>query len=391
MDKRKICVVTGTRADYGLLYWLLKEIDNDENLELQLVATAMHLSPEFGLTYKTIEEDGFEITDNVELLLSSDSEIAVSKAIGLGCISFAETFQKLNPDMVLVLGDRFEIFSAASAAMIMKIPLVHLHGGETTQGAIDEALRHSITKMATYHFPATEKYKKRIIQMGEQSERVFNFGMAGLDNIYKLDLLSKKELESSLDFKLDHKTALVTYHPVTLDDNSIEEDINNLLLALDQFELNIIFTKSNADTGGRIINQKIAEYVEMNSDKSIFVDSLGQLRYLSALKHFDLMIGNSSSGITEAPSFKLPVVNIGDRQKGRVKAKNIIDTNNSFSEITKSIKEALSTEFKQQLSNLINPYDKYQDGKTSEKIKNKLKAIPLNNNILKKEFKDIDF
>ena len=391
MDKRKICVVTGTRADYGLLYWLLKEIDNDENLELQLVATAMHLSPEFGLTYKTIEEDGFEITDNVELLLSSDSEIAVSKAIGLGCISFAETFQKLNPDMVLVLGDRFEIFSAASAAMIMKIPLVHLHGGETTQGAIDEALRHSITKMATYHFPATEKYKKRIIQMGEQSERVFNFGMAGLDNIYKLDLLSKKELESSLDFKLDHKTALVTYHPVTLDDNSTEVNINNLLSALDQFELNIIFTKSNADTGGRIINQKIAEYVEMNSDKSIFVDSLGQLRYLSALKHFDLMIGNSSSGITEAPSFKLPVVNIGDRQKGRVKAENIIDTNNSFSEITKSIKEALSTEFKQQISNLINPYDKYQDGRTSEKIKDKLKTIPLNNNILKKEFNDIDF
>jgi len=391
LDKRKICVVTGTRADYGLLYWLLKEIDNDENLELQLVATAMHLSPEFGLTYKTIEEDGFEITDNVELLLSSDSEIAVSKAIGLGCISFAETFQKLNPDMVLVLGDRFEIFSAASAAMIMKIPLVHLHGGETTQGAIDEALRHSITKMATYHFPATEKYKKRIIQMGEQSERVFNFGMAGLDNIYKLDLLSKKELESSLDFKLDHKTALVTYHPVTLDDNSTEVNINNLLSALDQFELNIIFTKSNADTGGRIINQKIAEYVEMNSDKSIFVDSLGQLRYLSALKHFDLMIGNSSSGITEAPSFKLPVVNIGDRQKGRVKAENIIDTNNSFSEITKSIKEALSTEFKQQISNLINPYDKYQDGRTSEKIKDKLKTIPLNNNILKKEFNDIDF
>lgn len=391
MDKRKICVVTGTRADYGLLYWLLKEIDNDEKLELQLVATAMHLSPEFGLTYKTIEEDGFEITDKVELLLSSDSEIAVSKAIGLGCISFAETFQKLNPDMVLVLGDRFEVFSAASAAMIMKIPLVHLHGGETTQGAIDEALRHSITKMATYHFPATEKYKKRIIQMGEQSERVFNFGMAGLDNIYKLDLLSKKELESSLDFNLDHKIALVTYHPVTLDDNSTEENINNLLSALDQFELNIIFTKSNADTGGRIINQKIAEYVEMNSDKSIFVDSLGQLRYLSALKHVDLMIGNSSSGITEAPSFKLPVVNIGDRQKGRVKAENIIDTNNSFSEITKSIKIALSTEFKQQLSNLINPYDKFQDGRTSEKIKDKLKAIPLNNNILKKEFNDIDF
>jgi len=391
LDKRKICVVTGTRADYGLLYWLLKEINNDVNLELQLVATAMHLSPEFGLTYKTIEEDGFEITDKVELLLSSDSEIAVSKAIGLGCISFAETFKKLNPDMVLVLGDRFEIFSAASAAMVMKIPIVHLHGGETTQGAIDEALRHSITKMATYHFPATEKYKKRIIQMGEQPERVFNFGMSGLDNIYKLDLLSQNKLESSLDFKLDHKTALVTYHPVTLGDNSIEEDINNLLLALDHFKLNIIFTKSNADTGGRIINQRIAEYVEMNSDKSIFVDNLGQLRYLSALKYVDLMIGNSSSGITEAPSFKLPVVNIGDRQKGRVKAENIIDTNNSFSELTKSMKKALSTEFKQQLSNLINPYDKYQDGKTSEKIKDKLKRIPLNNNILKKEFKDIDF
>ena len=391
MNKRKICIVTGTRADYGLLYWLLKEIQGDKDLELQLVATGMHLSPEFGLTYKTIEKDGFKIDDKIELLLSSDTEVGISKAIGIGCISFAESYKKLQPDIIVVLGDRFEIFSASIAAMIAKIPLVHLHGGESTQGVIDESIRHSITKMATYHFPATEEYRKRIIQLGENPERVFNYGMAGLDNIYRIDLFSKDELEKVIGFKFDKKVAIVTYHPVTLEKNTAEEQINNLLKAINNFNMKVIFTKANADTSGRIINNEIRKYVKRDSGKYIFVDNLGQLKYLSALKHVDLMIGNSSSGLTEAPSFKLPVVNIGDRQKGRIKAGNVIDCDYNVNEIINAIKKVKLTKFNTNLKSMVNPYDKYGDGKTSYRIKEKLKEINLDNNILKKEFYDINY
>jgi UDP-N-acetylglucosamine 2-epimerase (non-hydrolysing)/GDP/UDP-N,N'-diacetylbacillosamine 2-epimerase (hydrolysing) len=391
LNKKKVCVVTGTRADYGLLYWLLNEIKQDDDLKLQLVVTGMHLSPEFGLTYKSIEEDGFKINDKIETLMSSDSEIAISKAVGLGCISFSESLKKLNPDMIVLLGDRFEILSSAISAMILKIPVVHLHGGETTQGLIDESIRHSITKIATYHFPATESYKKRIIQMGEKPDRVFNYGMAGLDNLYKLDLLSVKELENELNFKFDKKTAIVTYHPVTLESNTAEAQINSLLKAIDKTDIKVIFTKSNADTDGRIINKKIEKFVNKNPDKYIFIDNLGQLRYLSVLKYANLMIGNSSSGLTEAPSFKLPVVNIGDRQKGRVKAKNVIDCNYKTSEIVKSITKAISKEFNNSLKNMINPYDKYEDGKTSYRIKEKLKELNFENEIIKKDFYNINF
>jgi len=391
MNKRKITVVTGTRADYGLLYWLLKEIDGDEELELQLVVTGMHLSPEFGLTYKEIEKDGFNIEEKVEILLSSDSEIGVTKATGLGCISFSETFSKLNPDMVVVLGDRFEILSASIAAMIARIPLIHLHGGETTQGVIDESIRHSIAKMATYHFPATEEYRKRIIQLGENPKRVFNFGMPGLDNIYQLDLLSKEELENKLNFKFDNKVAIVTYHPVTLENNNAENQIDNILEAIDNNDIKVIFTKSNADTYGRIINKKIKKFVEKDKSNYMFVDNLGQLNYLSVLKNADLMIGNSSSGLTEAPSFKLPVVNIGDRQKGRVKAKNVIDTSYENEDIDRGIKNALSIKFVNSLKGMENPYDKFEDGKTSYRIKEKLKKLKLDKDILKKKFYDINF
>ena len=391
MNKRKICVVTGTRADYGLLYWLLQEIKKDKDLELQLIATGMHLSPEFGLTYKGIEEDGFEIDEKVELLLSSDSEVGINKAIGLGCISFSESLKRLNPDMIVVLGDRFEILSASIAAMISKIPLIHLHGGEITQGLIDEPIRHSITKMATYHFPATEEYKNRIIQMGENPKRVFNYGMTGLDNIYKLDLLNKSELEKELNFKFDKKIAIVTYHPVTLENNTAEEQIDNLLEAIDSFDLKVIFTKSNADTYGRIINEKIKKFVNNNSKNNIFVDNLGQIKYLSVLKHVDLMVGNSSSGLTEASSFKLPVVNIGDRQKGRVKASNIVDSAYNKDNIKKSIEKALSDSFSKEISDLKNPYDKNKDGTTSFRIKEKLKELNIKKESIIKEFYDINF
>ncbi len=391
MNKRKIAVVTGTRADYGLLYWLLKEIKKDKDLDLQLIVTGMHLSPEFGLTYKEIEKDGFEIDDKVEILLSSDSEVGTTKAVGLGCIGFSESFNNLNLDMVAVLGDRFEILSASIAAVIARIPLIHLHGGEITQGLIDEPIRHSITKMATYHFPATERYKKRIIQLGENPKRIFNYGMSGLDNIYKFDLLTKKELEEALKFKFNKKSAIVTYHPVTLENNTVEKQIDNLLQAIYKSNINTIFTKSNADNGGRLINKKIKGFVKKHPKDYIFIDNLGQLRYLSVLKHVDLMIGNSSSGLTEAPSFKLPVVNIGYRQKGRVKADNVIDCNYEIEDIYKGIEKAISKDFSNHIKNMNNPYDKFGDGRTSFRIKEKLKNIKLNESVIKKDFYDIDF
>ena len=281
---RKVCVVTGTRAEYGLLYWLMKEIESTEGLHLQLVVTGMHLSPEFGLTYKVVEED-FKIDKKVEILMSSDTSVGVSKSIGLAVISFAECFEELKPDIVVVLGDRYEIYAAVTAAMIAQIPVGHLHGGELTEGLIDEAIRHSITKMSHLHFTATDEYRSRVIQLGESPQRVFNVGGAGIENIKRLKLLTKKEFERAIGFSLKKKNILVTYHPVTLEKGTSEVQFNNLLSALDELEdTAIIFTKGNSDTGGRIINQMIDSYVAKNSDKAAAYTSLGQLRYLSALK-----------------------------------------------------------------------------------------------------------
>ncbi len=255
MNKRKVCVITGTRAEYGLLFWLMKEIQADAMLELQIIATGMHLSPEFGLTYKEIEKD-FKIDKKIEMLLSSDTSIGISKSMGLAQISFAESYDQLQPDMVVVLGDRYEIFSAVSAAMIARIPIAHLHGGETTEGAFDEAIRHSITKMSHLHFTATEAYKNRVIQLGEQPDSVFNVGGLGIDNIIKLTLLSKEELEESIDFKLNKNNILITFHPVSLEKATAQHQFNELLLALDEQENTaLIFTKANSDPDGRIINQ----------------------------------------------------------------------------------------------------------------------------------------
>lgn len=367
----------------------MKEIDNDPDLELQVIATGMHLSPEFGLTYREIERDGFKINRKVEMLLSSDTEVGVTKAIGLGCIGFADALYDLKPDILVLLGDRFEILSAAIAAMVAKIPIAHIHGGESTEGAFDEQIRHAITKMANIHFPVTDQYAKKIIQMGESPDLVFNYGAPGLDNIYRLSLMTKPELEKSLGFKFGEKTALVTYHPVTLEINSAEEQIINLLEAVKEFNLKVIFTKANADTYGRVINQKIEEFVKTNPEQYRLFESLGQIRYLSTLKYIDLMIGNSSSGLLETPSFKLPVVNIGDRQKGRIRAKNVIDVGYSKEEIKRGIEKALSVEFANYISDLINPYDKYADGKVSWRIKEKLKEIDLSNGLIKKSFFDI--
>lgn len=383
--KRKICVVTGTRAEYGLLYWLMKEIESDKDLELQLIVTGMHLSPEFGLTYKEIEKE-FKIDKKIEMLLSSDTSIGISKSIGLAQISFSESFEELKPDIVVVLGDRYEIFSAVSTAMIAKIPIAHLHGGETTEGAFDESIRHSITKMSHFHFTATEEYKNRVIQLGEEPNRVFNVGGMGIENIKRLKLSSKEEFESSINFKLNKKNILVTFHPVTLENATAKEQFQELLDAIDELEsTNIIFTKANSDTYGRVINQMIDEYVAKNSDKSIEFASLGQLRYLSALKYIDVVVGNSSSGLLEAPSFKIGTINIGDRQKGRIKAKSVIDCEPNKISILNAFENAYSKNFQEELKFVQNPYG---EGCASEQIIKVLKNINLDN-ILKKSFYDL--
>ena len=382
---KKICVVTGTRAEYGLLYWLLKEIEADKELQLQVIVTGMHLSPEFGLTYKEIEKE-FKINKKIEMLLSSDTSVGISKSMGLAQISFAESYDELKPDIVIVLGDRYEIFSATSAAMIARIPIAHIHGGEKTEGAFDESIRHSITKMSHLHFTATEDYKNRVIQLGEDPSRVFNVGGMGIENIKRLELLNKKEFEKSIEFKLNIKNILVTFHPVTLENSTAKEQFQQLLDAIDELEdTNIIFTKANSDTDGRVINQMIDEYVTKNSHKSIVFTSLGQLRYLSALQYVDAVVGNSSSGLAEAPSFKIGTINIGDRQKGRIKASSVIDCEPNKDSILKSFEKLYSKEFQETLKTTINPYG---DGCTSKKIVEILKSVDLKN-ILKKSFYDL--
>jgi GDP/UDP-N,N'-diacetylbacillosamine 2-epimerase (hydrolysing) len=385
--KRKICIVTGTRAEYGLLYWLMKKIREDPDLKLQIIATGMHLSPEFGLTYRQIEEDGFKIDKKIEMLLSSDTSVGISKSIGLGMIGFSEAYADLKPDIMVLLGDRFEIISAAVAAMIARIPIAHLHGGETTEGAFDEAIRHSITKMSHLHFTAAEEYRRRVIQLGENPERVFNFGAIGIENIRKLSLLSREDLEKEIGFSLGQKCILVTYHPVTLELSTAQTQFQNLVDAIDVIDdLRVIFTKANADIEGRIINQLIDEYVTIRKNTAaIAFTSLGQLRYLSAMKHVDAVVGNSSSGIVEAPSFKVPTVNIGDRQKGRVQTRSVINCSPTKVAIIKALKQALSPEFRQSIQDMTNPYEREN---TARNIKKIIKHFDLKN-ILKKEFFDI--
>ncbi|MBV6493609.1 MAG: GDP/UDP-N,N'-diacetylbacillosamine 2-epimerase (hydrolyzing) [Turneriella sp.] len=384
---RKICVITGTRAEYGLLYWLMKEIEADPDLQLQLIVTGMHLSPEFGLTYKEIEKE-FKIDKKIEMLLSSDTAIGISKSMGLAQIGFAEAYEELKPDIVVVLGDRYEIFAAASTATIARLPIAHLHGGETTEGAFDEAMRHSITKMSHLHFTATEEYRKRVIQLGEEPNRVFNVGGMGVENIKRLKLLNKAEFEESVRFKLAKRNLLVTFHPVTLEVSTSEKQFTELLHALDDLtETHIIFTKANSDTDGRIINQMIDDYVNHNSHKSTAFTSLGQLRYLSALQFVDAVVGNSSSGLAEAPSFKIGTINVGDRQKGRIKATSIIDCEPNSESILQAFTKLYSTEFQYELSKVVNPYG---DGQASKKIVEVLKSFQLKN-LLKKKFYDINF
>ena len=385
---KRIGIMTGTRAEYGLLKPLMQEINKDNDMELYLIVSGMHLSPEFGMTYKEIEEDGFEINAKVEMLLSSDSPAGISKSIGLGVIGFADEFQRADLDMLILLGDRYEALSAAISAMVMRIPIAHLHGGELTEGAIDEGIRHSITKMSYLHFTSTEEYRRRVIQLGENPERVFCVGAIGVENIKKINLMTKEELERSIHFEIDENTVIVTYHPVTLENNTVEEQFLNLLEVLDRNpKIRMIFTKANADTNGRIVNELIDKYAAQNSERACAFMSLGQKRYLSALKYCRIVIGNSSSGIIEAPSFGKPIINIGDRQKGRICADSVINCGYTQQEIQQAMETALTEEFENKASNCRNPYEKEN---TAANIISVIKDYLLNDKIkLKKGFYDI--
>ena len=384
---RKICVVTGTRAEFGLLRWLMQEIVASDALTLQVIATGMHLSPEFGSTFREIEQAGFNIDAKVEMLLSADTASAVTKSMGLGLIGYADAYARLAPDLVVVLGDRFEIFAAAAAAMIAGIPIAHLHGGETTEGAFDEAIRHSITKMAHLHFVGAEPYRKRVLQLGEHPDRVFLVGGLGVDAIKQVQLLNREELEAAIDFKLAARNLLITFHPVTLDDGSSGQQMQELLAALDELEnTHLIFTLPNADTGGRELIQMVESFVETHSCASVF-QSLGQQRYLSCLQFVDGVVGNSSSGIAEVPSFKTGTINIGDRQKGRLSAASVIDCNPDREDIGRALRLLFDADFRQALRATVNPYG---DGGASKKIIDVLRWQPLDG-LLKKSFYNITF
>lgn len=384
-NARKIAVVTGTRAEYGLLRLLIQTIHNHPDLELQLLVTGSHLSPEFGLTYKEIEKDGVPITRKIEMLLSSDTGAGISKSMGLGMIGFADAFSELKPDIVLVLGDRFEIFSAVSTAMSAQIPVAHLHGGELTEGLIDEAIRHCITKMSHLHFVSTDIYRNRVIQLGEQPKTVHNVGSLGVDAISKISLLNRSELEQSLDFKLAKKNLLITFHPVTLENATASQQMGELLESLAELvDTNLIFTMPNADAGGRVLIAMVNDFVAQHENARAYT-SLGQLRYLSCVAQMDAVVGNSSSGLIEVPSFKKPTINIGDRQKGRIKADSVIDCEPAKSSITKALNKAYSSEFQASITSLESPFG---SGGTAEKIIDILIAVDLDD-ILKKQFFDI--
>lgn len=366
--KKKICIFTGTRAEYGLLYWLMKDIESHPDLELQIVASGSHLSPEFGLTYKQIEEDGFYINDKVEMLLSSDSAVGIAKSIGMGILGLSDSFSRLKPDYLVILGDRFEALSAAQTAMILRIPIVHLNGGEVTEGAYDDSIRHAITKLSYLHFTANDIYRSRVIQLGEEPSRVFNVGSIGLDHLKRTKLQSIAELSQSLGFALtENKYFLVTYHPVTLCEiEKAEESFLQLLSALDEFpDYKLILTYPNADDGGRKIIKLLEKYSANNKERVLSIQSLGQLRYLSAVKYAAAVVGNSSSGIAEVPSFYVPTVNIGSRQKGRLMASSIIHCEPTKLDIVSAVNSCILNKHYKKGRKITNPYG---SGDTSNKI-----------------------
>jgi len=388
--RRKICVVTTSRADFGLLTGLIRAIKDDPALQLQLVASGMHLSTAFGKTVRDIEAEGFRISRRILMRMEGGSAAANLHSISLGLNGFAKAFTELKPEILVLLGDRFELFAPAVAAVILGIPIAHIHGGELSEGAVDETIRHSLTKMATLHFAATEPYRRRIIQMGEPPSRVWNFGAPGLDKLYGAGLMSRTELERELGISFHGPVAIVTYHPVTRSTEDPESQIRAMVAAITKSGIRAILTMANADANGAKINKRLEALCAANPDRFTWAPHLGHRRYLSVLRYAALMIGNSSSGLTEAPSFRLPVVNIGDRQQGRTRARNIIDVPCNEAAIVEAIRRALSARFRASLRGMRNPYDRSRDGCTSERIKNVLREAPISNEFLKKRFYDLN-
>lgn len=385
--KKKICIVTGSRAEYGLFHPLLERIVKEPFFQLQIAVTGMHLDGMYGLTYKEIVRDGFKINEKVRIPLDNDTPEGVTRSLGMGVIGFASVFKRLKADLVILLGDRFETYSAAIAAFMGKIPIAHLHGGELTEGVMDDAFRHAISKMSLLHFTSTGAYRRRVIQLGEDPHRVFNVGALGIDNIKRIKLLSKDALEKELGFNLNGKVALVTFHPATLEDNTSGQQFKQILSALDNFKnLKVIFTKPNSDMNGKIIIRLTDEYVKRNKDRAVAFASLGRLKYLSLMKHVDLMLGNSSSGIIEMPSFGRPTVNVGDRQRGRIAAQSVIQCVPERGAIKKALKKAFSQKFIRTCAKIKNPYD--TGGLASKKIVAILtRELPMIKS-LKKKFYD---
>jgi GDP/UDP-N,N'-diacetylbacillosamine 2-epimerase (hydrolysing) len=367
---------------------VLHEIQARPTLQLQILASGMHLSPEFGMTIQEIRADGFDPDETIEILLSSDTPTAICKSMGLALIGYGEALQRLRPHVVVVLGDRFETFCMAAAAQVCRVPLAHIHGGETTEGAIDEAFRHSITKMSHLHFASCEPYRQRIIQLGEAPERVFTVGALGVENIRRMPLMERNKLSEAIGFNLEKPYFLVTFHPVTLENSTSEEQFRAILDALDAFpEYNVILTKANADTDGRVINRLIDEYAEKRPERCLAVSTLGVHLYLSAMKHATAVLGNSSSGIIEAPSFNIPTVNIGDRQRGRIQAEGVLNSSPDADAVRQAIGHALSPAFQEKLSGISNPYDR--PGTSSNIVRLLEKADIFS--IIKKTFHDVRF
>ncbi|ADZ92563.1 UDP-N-acetylglucosamine 2-epimerase [Marinomonas mediterranea] len=383
---KKVAVFTGTRAEYGLLFWLLKDMKADTEFELQLIVSGAHLSPEFGLTYKQIENDGFDIDEKIECLLSSNTAIGVAKSFGLSVIGICDALSRLKPDFMVVLGDRYETLAAAQASMFLHIPILHIHGGEVTEGAYDDVIRHSLSKLSTLHCTSTESHRHRVIQLGEHPNRVCNVGALGLDNLRRLELLSRDELSTSINFKLNRPYFIVTYHPVTYGEEDPKETMVALLESLDLFpDHQILLTYPNADEGGRAVIPLLEDYAASQPDRVACFKSLGQLRYLSAVKYSSAVIGNSSSGIIEVPSFSRPTVNIGIRQKGRESATSVIHANVNKHAIVSAINQALECYSDLELNPALNPYDK---GDASSEVIKLLKSF---NSKDLKSFYDISF
>ena len=384
---KKIVVLTATRAEYGLLAPVIKKMDMDSQIDVRVVVTGAHLSPEFGMTINEIKEDGVRVDKEIDILLSSDTPAAISKTMGLAMIGFADYFAESKPDALMVLGDRYETLAVCAAAMNAQIPIVHLYGGEATEGLIDEAVRNAITKLSYLHFTSTEEYRHRVIQMGENPQRVYTAGAIGVENALHTNFMSKQELEKSLECSLGEKIAVLTFHPVTLEHNTAEIQIGELIKAIKHYpEITFICTKANADMSGRIINDSLQKCAETQKNVILF-DSLGLKRYLSLLSYAEFVIGNSSSGIIEVPSFKIPTINIGDRQKGRTQARSVINCIPKADNIIEAISTALSEEFKNSICNIVNPYG---DGNASEVIVNVTKEFLLNNKLkIQKSFYDI--